>query len=253
VSTPTFGGGYSAAFNMTKAPLDDLRVRQAISLVISSKETVQRTGDGDSASVITTLDDKNSPFYNPKLKLPKSDPVQAQKLLDSYIAEHGGKPLEVTYLALNTPPTVRMAQAFQAIVTSRLKNIKVNIDVQTNAAGVARAASGDYQVTGTSNIRWVDPSIDDPANFSSTSSLNLMRYKNPAVDAALQQLAVTADIKTKKQLHDTVMQNVLKDVPVVFLKRFQYYYAVDKNLKGWQMFYDLRPFFEDVWLSKTAG
>jgi ABC-type transport system substrate-binding protein len=138
-------------------------------------------------------------------------------------------------------------------VTTRLKNIKVNIDVQTSSAGVARQAAGDFQVTGTGNIRWTDPSIDDPANFSSTSSLNTSRYTNPAVDAALKQLAVTADIKTKKVLHDTVMQNVLKDVPVVFLKRFQYYYAVDKSLKGWSMFYDLRPFYEDVWLSKPAG
>src|SRR5262249_5617062 len=82
-STSALGGGWSCGMNVTKAPFTDLRVRQALSMVIDSADFVVRASHGDpKTAAITTIDRKGTPFYNPKLKLPKTDPVGAQKLID---------------------------------------------------------------------------------------------------------------------------------------------------------------------------
>jgi peptide/nickel transport system substrate-binding protein len=252
VNTPTNGGGYALIMNMTRAPFNDIRVRQALSLVLDSKELVQRADAGDNTTVIKTVDEKFSPYYDPKLTLPKSNVAEAQKLIDSYVADNGGKPVEFQYLALNVPTHVRIATAIQAMISSKLKNVNMSIDIQEPVTGVPRYTSGNYQAT-LNDARWTDPALDMPSRFLSTSALNYMKYSNPTVDAALKELTSTTDQKQKLQAQQTVIQNVLKDVPVIWLIRFQTYYAVDKAaVKDFNMFFELRPMIENVWLANKS-
>jgi peptide/nickel transport system substrate-binding protein len=252
INTPANGGGYAFVMNNTKPPFNDIRVRQAMSLVLDSAEIVQRADFGDSTTVMKSVDEKFSPYYNPKLKLPKTDTAAAQKLIDSYVADNGGKPVDFTYLALNVGPHLRIAQAMQAIITSKLKNVNESIEILDPTVGVPKYTSGNYQAT-LGNGRWTDPSLDDPAIFQSTSTLNIARYSNPTVDAALKQLQTTTDQKVKQQAHDTVVENVLKDVPIVWVTRMQTYYAIQKSaVKDWKMFFELRPLIEDVNLSQKS-
>jgi peptide/nickel transport system substrate-binding protein len=252
-NTPAFGGGNSFGMNMSKPPFDDLRVRQAMALTLDSKEFVQRTGDGDDTWVIRTVDEKTSPFYNAKLKLPKQDIPGAQKLIDAYIAEHGGKPIEFTYLALNVPNHIRAANAFQTMITSKLKNVTMKIDTQEPATGVGRIAAGDFQAYFAGD-RWTDPRLDMPQYFQQGGTSNYHKYTNPAVESAMTQLLNTTDTKVIKDAENTVIQNVLKDLPVVWVQRFRVYFASSKaSLKGFNIFYELRPIVEDVWLAKPTG
>jgi peptide/nickel transport system substrate-binding protein len=249
-NTPAFGGGYAFGMNLSKPPFDDIRVRQAMSLILDSKEFVQRTGDGDDSYVMTTIDEKSSPYYNSKLKLPKQDVAGAQKLIDAYIADHGGKPIDFLHLALNVPTHVRAATAFQAIIQSKLKNVTMRIDTQEPATGVGRLANGDFQ-SFFAIARWTDPRLDMPQNFQTGGSQNYGKYTNPAVESAITTLVNTTDQKTITQAENTVVENALKDVPHVWVSRFRTYYAVNKSaLKDFKQFYELRPLVEDVWLAK---
>lgn len=253
VNTPTSGGGYGLLMNTSKAPFTDLRVRQALSLVLDSKELVERANFGDSTAVIKAIDDEFSPWYNPKIKLPKTDPVAAQKLVDQVVAEQSGRPISFTYLVNNTPNHIRMAEAIQTVVQSKLRNVEVKLDIQQPTATVPKQAAGDFQAS-LGSARWTDPALDLPAVFRTGSGLNYMRYSNPTVDAALTQLTTSTDSKTTQQAHETVIENVLKDLPMVWVSRFQTFYGYDKTqLKNWKMFYELRPLFEEMWLAKPKG
>jgi peptide/nickel transport system substrate-binding protein len=239
--------------NMTKPPFDDLRIRQAMQLTLDSASIIQATGDGDSSWVIKTVDEKFSPFYDPKLTLPKTDPAAAQKLIDSYVADHGGKPVEFTYLGLNVPTHIRIANAIQAIIASKLKNVNLTLDIENSVVGVPKYTSYNYQMTLVDG-RWTDPRIDMPVRYLSTSPLNLMRWSNPTADAAINQMTSTTDPKVEAQSEKTVVQQVLKDVPMVWIERFRTFYGVDHTqVKNWHMFYELRVLFEDVWLTKPTG
>lgn len=253
VNTPSNGGGYTFGMNLTKAPFTDLRLRQALSLVLDSAEIVQRASFGDETTIVKTIDEDFSPFYNPKIKLPKSDPVAAQKLIDAVVAEQGGRPVQFTYMILGVQTHQRIGEAMQAIITSKLKNIEMKLETVATSVGSARQASGDFQAT-LLGVRWTDPAIDLPNTFRSTSALNYARYTNATVDTALNQLTSTTDQKARTQAHETIIQTVLKDVPVIWITRFQSYYTYDKTqLKGWHMFYELRPVIEDVWLAKPKS
>jgi peptide/nickel transport system substrate-binding protein len=253
VHTPTYGGGYGFGMNISKAPFDDIRVRQAMSLTLNAADLTARSQYGGKEDVITTVDLKSSPFYDPKLKMPKTDVPAAQKLVDAYIADHGGKPIEFTYLSFNTPNFVRMGQAVQAVITSSLKNVTVKLDVQEPVAGVPRQASGDFQAAQL-GPRWTDPAIDMPVYFQTGASQNYMRWSNPAVDDALSRMVGTTDPKVTLAAHHTVVENVLKDLPIVWIVRANVYYAIEKAaIGGWRMFYELRPIVEDVYLKKPSA
>src|SRR4029077_11812214 len=193
----------------------------------------QRTGDGDDTWVMKTVDEKTSPYYNPKLKLAPTDPAAAQKMIDAYVAEKG--PIEFSYLVLNVPTHVRIANAVQAILTSKLKNVKINLEILSPAEGVPKYTAGNFQFM-LNDSRWTDPALDMPARNLSTSSTNYMKWSNPAVDAAINTLKTTVDPKQKQAAHNTVIEEALKDVPYVWITRFRAYYAYDKTqLKGWKM------------------
>jgi peptide/nickel transport system substrate-binding protein len=254
LSTLPNGGGNAFMMNMSKPPFNDIRVRKAMSLVLDSQEVVQRSDFGDATTVVKTVDEKTSPYYNPKLTLPKSNVAEAQKLIDSYVADNGGKPVDFSYLALNVQTHIRIANAMQAMITSKLKNVNESIEVLDVVTGVPKIASGNFQAALISTSIWADPVLDDPSIFRSTSGANYMKYNNPAVDAALNEITTTTDPKARQQAHDTVIENVLKDVPLVWVARAQTYYVVDKAaVKGWSMYYLLRPLIEDVYMTKPKS
>jgi peptide/nickel transport system substrate-binding protein len=244
--TPGNGGGWAMGMNTQAAPFNDVRVRQALSLVLDSAEIVQRANAGDHDAVVTTVDRKGTPFYDPKLKLPKTDPAAAQKLIDAYVADNGGKPVQFTYLAFPTPALTRVAETIQAILSSKLKNVDMKIEVLGSLEVVARYRARNYQAA-SFGVRWIDPAIDVANTFLSTSALNFFRFNNPAVDTAARQLLTAPDLKTKAQAHHTIIENVLKDVPVIWLYRFQIFSVDNKSVvKNWNLYYDIRPLLDQV-------
>ena len=62
------------------------------------------------------------------------------------------------------------------------------------------------------------------------------------------------DLKTIAQAENTIVEQTQKDVVVVPVQRFRVYYAVNKAaLSGFQIFYELRPIVQDIWLKKPKG
>ena len=85
-------------------------------------------------------------------------------------------------------------------------------------------------------------------------ALNYMKYSNPAVDAAIQQLVTSADKKVIEKADHTIIENVLKDVPIIWVSRFQAFTAYNKTaVHNWKMYFELRPFLDGLWLSKPKG
>jgi peptide/nickel transport system substrate-binding protein len=248
--TPGNGGGWAMGMNTQAPPFNDVRVRQALSLAIDSAELVRRANVGGDDAVITTVDRKGTPFYDPNLKLPKSDPAAAQKLIDQYVADNGGKPVQFTYLAFPTPALTRVTETIQSTLSTKLKNVDMKVEVLAASEVVNRYRVGNYQAA-TFGVRWVEPAIDVANAFLSTSGLNFFKYNNPAVDTAARQLLVAPDVKTKQQAHETINENVLNDAPIIWLYRFQIFSVADKSIvKNWNLYYDVRPLLDQVWVPK---
>ncbi len=62
--------------------------------------------------------------------------------------------------------------------------------------------------------------------------LNVALYANPAVDDALKSLRTTSDDATRASLYQTIIGELGKDVPAVFLYAPDFVYSVPNDIKG---------------------
>jgi hypothetical protein len=92
------------------------------------------------------------------------------------------------------------------------------------------------------------------ALFGVGGSSNYQKYNNPTVESAIARLATAVDPKVIKGSENTIVENVLKDLPVVWTLRTRIFFVTSKAaLKDFKMFYQLRPIVEDAWLEKAKS
>jgi peptide/nickel transport system substrate-binding protein len=249
VTIPSNGGGEVVLMNNSRPPFNDVRVRQAVQLAIDRVQYNKAARGGFPDLVMNTLDEPSSPYYDANLKVPDTNLKKAQQLIDQVVAETG-KPIEFTYSVYAIGLYTTAAEQIQAQL-ARLKNITMKVDAANPIEVVRRQTTGEYEAA-SSSIRWQDPAIDLPTQFMSTSTLNFLRYNNPEVDAALNQLTSATDAKAKKAAHVAVLEHVVKDSPMAWLGRFRIWYVMDRTVQGWNGYYDNRVNLDDVWLANTS-
>ena len=74
-----------------------------------------------------------------------------------------------------------------------------------------------------------------PLEANEGSGTNYMRYLNADNDAALEAAGSTPDIPTRQQLYCQVMQQVQKDVPMIYLYNRAEIHATSDKLTGYQI------------------
>jgi peptide/nickel transport system substrate-binding protein len=245
------GGGWGVIFNNAKAPFNDARMRQAMALGIDRKHVVDTRRGGDPDLMVTHAVQEGSPYYDASLKLPKYDPAGAQKLIDAYVAEHGGQPVSFTLMNLTAGYGPLDVQEIQAQLL-RLKNLDVKLETVQSTTGIARYTAGDYQAY-LGGVRWNEPATDLVGWYSSTGGQNVERYSNPTVDALSAQLLVATDQKEKIRLHHDLVQQVLKDVPNIFLTKFISLQIVNKTVQNFPLYFDQRILSDQATLRKPKG
>jgi peptide/nickel transport system substrate-binding protein len=247
-SVPVSGGGWALSMNNQTAPFNDVRVRQAFNIVIDRKQFNNVRRNGDPSTLMDTVQAKGSPYYDPKNSVPKYDLTAGQKLIDSYIADQGGKPINVTILTFNTPYITQDAQLLQQMF-QKLKGVTVNLDVQSAPSVVAKAVAGQYQAYFNPVWRWNEPALDFINLFLGGSSLNYMRYSNSTVDSALNQLRTAADPQVKKQLVSQATAQIIKDAPVAYYSRYSSSAVIAKRVRGLKWEYDLIELLDNAWVT----
>ncbi len=229
-------GNYYYPINTTKAPFNDKRVRQALSMAIDRKaitEKVLKTGEIPAYSFVPP---GTSNYGTPSYVSWKDDSmVDRTAKAKALLAEAGfgpDKPLEFT-LSYNTSENhKRIAIAVSAMwkkigVKAELFNSEVKVHYNS-------LQQADFQVA---RAGWI-ADYNDPQNFlyllqSSTGPLNYGQYKNAEFDKFMEQAAVTSDLKVRASLLAKAEAIAMDDQPVMPI-----YYYVSKNLvadhvKGW--------------------
>lgn len=148
---PRQGVGLFMEFNVTKAPFNDIRVRQALNYAINKRPVLQIGLQGLGIPACGTLSPTIAGYwkgicryrysYNPKkaLQLLK----QAGWTMKNGTLEKNGQPFTFT---ITTPPIDSWKRS-AAVVQQQLKNIGITMNVQTYdfATVLQKAASGDSQ------------------------------------------------------------------------------------------------------------
>lgn len=248
-----YGGVYDYAFNTTKKPFDDVRVRRALSMVVDAEaitDKVLKTGELPAYSYVppgtgnyttpATVDWKGKPY--------KERVEEAKKLL----AEAGyskDKPLKFTLRYNTSENHKRIAIA----VAAMWKQLGVQADL-FNTEGKIHYADLKQRNFEVAREGWI-ADYDDPQNFlfkmeGKTGPLNYSGYNNPEYNALLDKAAMMTDLPARAEVLKQAEALAMRDVPVVPI-----YYYVSKQLispkvVGWSdntpdkhpsRFLDLKP------------
>ena len=202
-------------FNVTSAPLDKVKVRQAIGYAIDRDKIVKDLLSGQ-ATVANAVLPPQSWAYSPGHTY-TYDPAKAKQLLKE--AGYNNEPINFRFGAGNAA-TNQYAQ----VVQSSLADVGLNVQIETLEVNVIRQqlAQGQFQMyTGA----WIGGNTDPifMKNLFATSMIpsatvpccNRGRYSNPEFDKTIDDAINTSDKAQAKQLYAKAWDIVSNDLPLL--------------------------------------
>lgn len=184
--------------NSTKAPLDDIRVRQAMAHAIDREEYNQIINQG----LYTLASGPYAPGsvgYVKDSGLPAFDVDEAKRLVKEYEDEKG--PIKISYRSTPSPSTTAVAQFLQ----QKLKGVGIDFTLATveQSQLINTAISGDFQMLGWRNHPGGDPDEqyvwwykDSPANFG--------KFADPEIQKLLDEGRSEPDAAKRKTIYENV-------------------------------------------------
>lgn len=255
--TPKAGTTRMYQFNFSKAPTDDIRVRQAIIYAIDRAALIGLpawSGIGKPgiaplpSSMVPNADLSSLQQYD----LPY-DPEKAKALLDEAgwktgsdgIREKDGQKLILDFVTMDT--TISQVEPIDQML--RQVGAKLNIRTGDFNFWIATCQKLDYHMTlmsdsGSNAFALVEEF------WHSTSNQNWQAYKNAKADEYIEKASAAT---TSKELWDNLfaaMAETMKDAQGVNAWEQQYVYGASAKVQG-VFFNEIGyPFFYDTWIAK---
>jgi peptide/nickel transport system substrate-binding protein len=239
-----------AILNVTKPPLNDLNVRQALNYATDKNAIIKSVFFGQAQVMnapipLGTYVDKESPGY--PFDLAKAQALMAASSVPS------GFTLPMIVPA-NNQDRINMA----IILKDAWAKIGVSVDIQQLESSAARAAlrgEGNYI---SSLSAWTND-MNDPTQIvnyemrggpGSGSFAYWTRYNNPALNAKINAADLEQDPATREALYVDIQRTYLKDAPLVFIANLGATAAWRSNVSGFLIDGLSYYRFEDVTLNR---
>src|SRR3954467_8937151 len=240
VHTYVGSGAQVYAINTKVAPLDDIRVRQALVMGLDRKKMSQAITNGLSrpasnpygeGSWVKCKDDGALPY----------DIEKAKALIKDY-----GKPVEFKMLVTATPRGRTVGQVLQQFWKQAGANME--IEQVDQATIVPRAFMRQFQLTPWRIIDLADPDPQMYANFHTGSPVALANYSNPELDRLLENARVTGDPAKRTEDYCALSRLINKEALWFWTFQNTYYAISTAKLKGLPKIYHGVIDVSDVWL-----
>jgi 4-phytase/acid phosphatase/peptide/nickel transport system substrate-binding protein len=220
----TGSGAAVSAFNTKVAPLDDVRVRQALVMAIDRAKFSQVISGGLARPASNPYGDGSWVKCKDDGALPY-DPAKAKALLQEY-----GKPVKFKYIVTATPRGRTAGQVLQQFW--KQIGAEMELDQVDQAAIVARAFQRQFDVTPWRIVDYPEPDLQMFANFFTGSPSALANYSNPELDKLLLSARSTPDRAKRTEDYCAIARLINKEA--IWFWTFQNtYYAISKaKLKG---------------------
>jgi peptide/nickel transport system substrate-binding protein len=234
---------YRMDLNLKHAPLDDVKVRKALSYAIDRDSIVK--------FVLFNVGEKAvGPFMPSFLWANKSliaydyDVQKAKELLAGSgwkdtnadgIVDRNGKNLEISLLTYpNRPGLPPMAEA----IAGQLKEvgIKVNAEVMENGAISDRRKSGDWDLSlsAMSTAMVADPSYYLSFSYQTNGSYNNAGYSNTRVDELIKEASETGNQEERLSKMNELQGIIHDEVPIITIAYYGVAVAKKDYVKGYQ-------------------
>lgn len=229
VDEPSFQVTY-LYLNNTRKPLDDVRVRQALSYAIDYQGIIDGILLGNGVQMRGAV-----PVglwgHDPEIMQFAYDPEKAKALL----AEAGVSDLKLGYLYSKKDPNW---ESIGLVLQQNLADVGIQVELQEFAYPTMRDKlnTGDFDIAAGN---WT-PDYGDPSMFMNywfDSELhglpgNRAFYTNAKVDELIRQAVTLSDDAERKKLYAEAQQIVVPEAPYILLFQTNYQVAMRDDVKG---------------------
>lgn len=220
-------------FNTEKAPFDNVKVRQAISLAMDRTDIIDGIYEGFGIPA-------NGPLapgifgHNETLKPVEANIEEAKKLLEEADLADG---FDTTVWTNDNPQRIDMAIVLQ----STLKELNINVEIEQMEFGtyLEKTANGEHDMF---ILGWSNPTGDaDYGLYALTHSSqkgdpgNRSFYDSPEVDALLDEGRKETDPEKRIEIYNKVQEQLSIDVPMAFIHHQEYLLGVSNDIEGFEI------------------
>ena len=238
----TYAGSGAAvnAINTKVAPLDDLRVRQALVMAIDRKKWSQALTNGLARPATNPYGDGSWVKCKDDGALPY-DVEKAKALIKDY-----GKPVEFKMIVTATPRGRAGGQVLQQF----WKQIGANMEIEQidQASFPPRAFMRQFQIIGWRIIDLADPDVQMYANFHTGSPVALANYSDPELDRLLEHARTTPDVDKRTEDYCAISRLINKQAIWFWTFQNTYYAISSSRLKGLPKIYSGVIDVSDTWM-----
>lgn len=226
------------AFNTTKAPFDNVDVRQALTLAVSRQDIATAGWDGFADPTFQPFNPNSYWYMDDELRA-DADMEQAKALLDSAGVSGG----DITIKQWDALGSDLEAQ----IVASAWEELGFNVTIEKIDIGtlVDNATNGDFDVV----YLWVGQILDPNRPYSffeSDSARNgiIGLYKSDELDGLIADGLAETDPAVRKEYYGSIVTDfILDEAPVMFTVRPFQFVGLSNDVTGYEqgvayVFYD---------------
>lgn len=223
-------GTYFYRVNVTKPPLNDKRVRQALAMAIDREAIVKDVTKGGELPAFSFVP-PGTAGYTPRTQL-REDVAEARRLLAEagYPNGNGMPTVEILFNTLESHRTI--AEAIQQMWRTKL-GINVRLVNEEWKVYLDSVQTLNYQL---SRAGWIGDYVD-PNSFMDLwltgGGNNETGWSNPEYDRLIAQAAATTDPKERLEVFqkaEAILMDELPQIPIYFYTRV---YLRRPEVKGW--------------------
>jgi peptide/nickel transport system substrate-binding protein len=243
--------------NVTKPPLDDKRVRQAIQYAVDQKKLVDVLFFGVRRPGYGVLASPTLGYWKGVEEAYRYSPDKAKALLDAAgwkpgaggVREKNGERLSILYITTDRAEYTQTGEVVQDML--KQVGIEMKIDAMSNAASLTKYQANEHNVGRLGEIN-ADPSVMSfpvhSRNIKGGTQGNRSRYSNPEVDAQLDAAEKETDSRKRLQMYETLQKTVTEEAFILGTFEQTLILVRARNLEG--LSYDNlgRFFFHKTWL-----
>lgn len=246
-SFPYFGT-YYYRFNTSKKPLDDVRVRQALTYAIDRELLVERVTKGGQLPAYS-LTPPNAQGYMARAKVKQDVELARTLLADAGYPNGEGFPrLEILYNTYEDHKVI--AVALQQMWKKAL-NIDVILQNQDWKVYLASVRGMDYQIA---RAGWIGDYLDPNTfldMFVTDGGNNNTGWSNPRYDELIQMAANTASQEQRYEYFQQAEAILMDEVPIMPIYIYTRNYLVHPSVKNLHdNILDYHP-YKDIYLERN--
>jgi len=241
---------YVLTLNTRRPPLDNIKIRQAVQLLVD-RATVSRTVLGGVARPIAQMVTPASPGYDPQVETEYAyNPAKAKQLLTSAGVGRGGRLNFLT--STSTPELPQIAQIIQADLQKA--GLDVGITIQEPAQYFPAYFAGNFDL----NLSFLTLATIDPTDFTISSA-----YRTDATNPSwlqtgppqgyiqgLQSLNTTFDMRERWIRLRSVVRYILEQAWAVPVALHLPTYGLGKAVEGFDVDPQMLLQLKGTWLNR---